>query len=69
MIERKSLQEQPCRCMADYYRTVERVWQLAIDAGAKVLALNIIEAAASNSGLVQRRNLLNDMIMHHEEEH
>lgn len=69
MIERKSLQEQPCMCVADYCRVTERVWQLAIDAGAKVLALNIIEAAASNSGLVQRRNLLNDMIMHHEEEH
>lgn len=54
---------------ADYSSTIEKVWQLALDTGANVLALNVIETAASGTGMVQKRNLLNDLIVHHEDDH
>ncbi len=54
---------------ADHSIITEQIWQLAIDTGAKVLALNVIETAASSAGMVQKRNLLNDMIVHHEDDH
>ena len=41
---------------------------MALDTGAKVLGLNVIETAASSIGMVQKRNFLNDMILHHEED-
>ena len=45
-----------------------KVWRVALDTGAKVLALNVIEAAGSNDKLVQKRNDLNAMIAKHGEE-
>lgn len=42
---------------------------MALDTGANVLALNIIEAAAPSDSLIQRRNQLNALITkHHEDE-
>ena len=54
--------------MTDHFIMIEKIWQLALDTGASVLALNVIETAASSTGMVQRRNFLNDMIVHHEED-
>ncbi len=47
---------------------LELVWNVALDTGAKVLALNVLEAAASSEGMIQRRNRLNSMIKDHQQE-
>ncbi|KAL9130209.1 MAG: hypothetical protein Q9217_001554 [Psora testacea] len=53
--------------IADYLLTA-KVWRVALDSGAKVLALNVIEAASTLGTLVGRRNDLNAMIAKHEED-
>ena len=47
--------------------SAEAIWKVALNSGARVLALNIIEAAASSEKAVRRRNELNAMIAKHEE--
>lgn len=46
----------------------ELVWEKALDSGASVVALNIIEAARSSEGLIKRRGELNEMIANHQHE-
>ena len=53
---------------ADQAPFSEKIWEVALNTGAKVLGLSIIETAASSAGLVQKRNFLNEMILHHEED-
>lgn len=43
------------------------MWKVALDTGANVLALNVIEAAASSPRMIERRNMLNAMIKAHQE--
>ncbi|KAL9104938.1 MAG: hypothetical protein Q9163_000183 [Psora crenata] len=50
------------------YENLTKVWRVALDSGAKVLALNVIEAAGSSQGMVRKRKDLNDMIAKHEED-
>ncbi|KAL9631031.1 MAG: hypothetical protein Q9164_006110 [Protoblastenia rupestris] len=50
------------------FENLIKVWRIALDTGAKVLALNVIECASSNGRLVQKRNALNAMISKHEED-
>ena len=45
----------------------EKVWNVALDTGAKVLALNILEAEASSDIGNSRRNSLNDKIINHQQ--
>lgn len=46
----------------------EKVWRVALDTGANVLALNILEAEASSDIANSRRNSLNDKIVNHQQE-
>ena len=46
----------------------EEVWKVALDTGANVLALNVLEAAASGDRANSRRNTLNDKIANHQQE-
>ena len=46
----------------------EAIWKVALDSGAKVLALNVIEAAASGEKGTRWRNELNTMIAKHQED-
>ena len=46
----------------------EAVWKMALDSGAKVLALNILETASSSEKGTHWRNELNAMIAKHQEE-
>lgn len=46
----------------------EKVWKVALDTGANVLALNILEAEASGDKANSKRNALNDRIINHQQE-
>ena len=46
----------------------EKVWDLALDHSASVLALNVIECAASIGTIVERRNRLNELIGSHSQD-
>jgi len=48
--------------------SLEKVWTVALETGAKVLALNVIECAASSQGMIEKRNRLNLMIKEHQED-
>lgn len=48
--------------------TVEICWKKALDTGASVLALNIIEAAHPSQRLRDRRSELNTLIANHKED-
>ena len=48
--------------------TAEKVWDLALDSGANVLALNVVECAASTGTIVQRRDRLNQLINLHRQD-
>ncbi|KAI4213857.1 MAG: hypothetical protein LQ351_003552 [Letrouitia transgressa] len=50
------------------YEGLKRVWKIALDSGANVLALNILEAQSTAGTIVQRRNLLNQLIAQHTED-
>jgi len=47
---------------------LEKVWKVALDTGATVLALNVLEAAASDLRMIEKRNSLNAMIKDHQED-
>ena len=47
---------------------IAKVWKVALDTGANVLALNVLEAAASSPRMIEKRNQLNSMIMSHHED-
>ena len=46
----------------------EKVWKVALDTGANVLALTVLEAAASSPRLTGKRDELNAMIKDHQED-
>ncbi|KAL8953457.1 MAG: hypothetical protein Q9222_000661 [Ikaeria aurantiellina] len=41
---------------------------MALETGANVLALSVLEAEYTSGGIVQRRNELNDLIAHHSDD-
>ena len=45
---------------------IEKVWKVALDTGANVLALTVTEAAASSGQMDQKRSILNSFIKHHQ---
>ena len=47
---------------------IEKVWKVALDTGANVLALNILEAEASSVMENSERNSLNEKIITHQQE-
>ena len=47
---------------------IEKVWKVALDTGANVLALTVTEAAASSERMDQKRSILNSFIKHHQHE-
>jgi len=47
---------------------IEKVWTVALETDANVLALNVIEAAAPSPQLIEKRNSLNAMIENHQED-
>lgn len=47
--------------------TTEKVWTVALQSKAQVLALSVIESASNKASLTRRRNELNEMIAKHEE--
>ena len=47
---------------------IEVVWRTALESGANVLALNIIESARGSDVLIQKRASLNKSILEHNEE-
>ena len=59
-----SLEKAPC---TDSVIT-EKVWKVALDTGANVLALNILEAEASSAIANSRRISLNDKIINHQQD-
>lgn len=48
--------------------TIEICWKNALDTGASVLALNVIEAAHPSQSLKNRRSELNTLIANHRED-
>ena len=46
----------------------EKVWDLALDHSVNVLALNVIECAASVGTIIERRNRLNALIGSHSQD-
>ncbi|KAL8770993.1 MAG: hypothetical protein Q9209_003412 [Squamulea sp. 1 TL-2023] len=44
------------------------VWTVALNTGAHVLALNVLEAEHTSGGIIERRNELNGMIAQHSED-
>ena len=46
----------------------ELVWNIALDTGANVLALTVLEAAASSERMLRKKNQLNAMIKDHQQE-
>lgn len=50
------------------YEGLKKVWKVALDTGANVLALNILEAEASGDKANSKRNALNDRIINHQQE-
>ncbi|KAL8783880.1 MAG: hypothetical protein Q9213_004298 [Squamulea squamosa] len=46
----------------------ENVWTVALNTGAHVLALSVLEAEHTSGGIVERRNKLNGMIAQHSED-
>ncbi|KAL8724206.1 MAG: hypothetical protein Q9166_008084 [cf. Caloplaca sp. 2 TL-2023] len=50
------------------YEALKEVWTVALDTGANVLALSVLEAAYTSGGAVQRRNALNSLIRQHSED-
>lgn len=48
--------------------TIEICWQKALDTGASVLALNVIEAAHPSQSLRDRRSELNTLIANHKQD-
>lgn len=49
-------------------RFTEKCWTVALESGANVLAINIMECANPDPDLIHRRKALNLAIMDHEEE-
>ena len=47
---------------------LELVWNIALDTGANVLALTVLEAAASSERMLRKKNQLNAMIKDHQQE-
>ena len=47
---------------------LEVVWNIALDTGANVLALTVLEAAASSDRMLRKRDQLNAMIKDHQQE-
>ena len=47
---------------------LELVWNIALDTGANVLALTVLEAAASSDRMLRKRDQLNAMIKDHQQE-
>ena len=48
--------------------TIEICWKNALDTGASVLALNVIEAAYPSQSLINKRSELNTLIANHRED-
>lgn len=46
----------------------EKVWKVALDTGANVLALNVLEAEGSGDREISNRNSLNSKIANHQQE-
>ncbi|KAL8942635.1 MAG: hypothetical protein Q9216_001548 [Gyalolechia sp. 2 TL-2023] len=46
----------------------EKVWKVALDTGANVLALSVLEAEYTSGDIVQRRKELNNLIAYHQED-
>lgn len=47
---------------------IEKCYRTALQTGAKVLALNVLETEYTGKTLIQRRNQLNSLIANHEDE-
>lgn len=47
---------------------IEKVWKVALDTGANVLALTILEAEGSGDRENSKRNSLNSKILNHQQE-
>jgi hypothetical protein len=45
---------------------LEKVWNIALETGANVLALSVIECAVRSDKLLKKRDELNDLIAGHE---
>ncbi|KAL9605345.1 MAG: hypothetical protein Q9179_001473 [Wetmoreana sp. 5 TL-2023] len=50
------------------YEALKKVWTVALDTGANVLALSVLEAEYTAGDIVERRNNLNSLIASHTEE-
>ncbi|CAD6589919.1 MAG: hypothetical protein ASARMPREDX12_004074 [Alectoria sarmentosa] len=50
------------------YEGLKKVWKVALDTGANVLALNVLEADGSGDRVNSKRNSLNDKIANHQQE-
>ena len=50
-----------------HWSNLEKCWTTALDSGAKVLALNILEAGYPDPTLIQTRKTLNALILNHKE--
>ncbi|KAL8722107.1 MAG: hypothetical protein Q9225_001351 [Loekoesia sp. 1 TL-2023] len=50
------------------YEGLKKVWRIALDTGANVLALSVPEAEYTSATLVRRRKELNNLITYHQED-
>ncbi|KAL9019786.1 MAG: hypothetical protein Q9185_002930 [Variospora sp. 1 TL-2023] len=51
----------------DIYESLKEVWTVALETGANVLALSVLEGEYTSGDIVQRRKELNGLIASHEE--
>jgi len=50
----------------DMFEALHKVWDMALETGANVLALTVIECAVRSDKLLKKRDELNDLIAEHE---
>ncbi|KAL8903818.1 MAG: hypothetical protein Q9207_003678 [Kuettlingeria erythrocarpa] len=50
------------------YEGLKKVWRLALDTGANVLAMSVLEGEHTSGDIVKRRKELNNRIAYHEED-
>ncbi|KAL8694915.1 MAG: hypothetical protein Q9218_000486 [Villophora microphyllina] len=57
-----------CEASEKVYQGLEKVWTIALETGANVLALSVLEAEYASGDIVKRRNDLNNLIANHSED-
>ncbi|KAL2044583.1 hypothetical protein ABVK25_012360 [Lepraria finkii] len=52
----------------DIYEGLKKVWDIALNTGANIMALNVLEAAGLSPRMIEKKNMLNAMIKDHQQD-